>query len=272
MKEFNMTDLRKELEQLPTQQLDAMLREELNKELPDEYAVRLILKVLREREADYPVDSNEQISKALEKYQEKSTPKKLRLGPTLLRVATVLVVIGALVVMQPKEAYAKNFFDRIAAWTDSIFELFSLSDSNRPKTEYEFHTDHPGLQEVYDTVTELGVTVPVVPMWLDKNYELIECEVTGTPVETFLFATFSNGEKEVVYEIDIYAKNVQREYHKNEPDAEEYENDGITHNIIQNNDLWVAVWAIDNIECSIFIDCQEDTLYEILDSIYTTEE
>lgn len=272
MKEFNMTDLRKELEQLPTQQLDAMLREELNKELPDEHAVRLILKVLREREADYPVDSNEQISKALEKYQEKSTPKKLRLGPTLLRVATVLVVIGALVVMQPKEAYAKNFFDRIATWTDSIFKLFSPSDSNRPKTEYEFHTDHPGLQEVYDTVTELGVTVPVVPMWLDESYTLKICEVTEAPYNTVVLAIFSNGEEEVVYEINIYAKNVQREYHKNKPDAKIYERNGTTFNIIQNNELWVAVWAIDNIECSFFIDCQEDTLYKILDSICTTEE
>ena len=46
----------------------------------------------------------------------------------------------------------------------------------------------------------------------------------------------------------------------------------MTYNITRNNDWWVAVWTKDNIECSIALDCQEETLRRILDSIYTMED
>lgn len=271
MKEFNMTSLRERLEELSTPQLDAMLRAELEKEPPDEYAARLILKVLRDREKDCPLDSSEQIDRAWKEYKDKTTPKKIRLSTGLLRVASVLIVIGALMLMLPQEANARNFFDRIVAWTDSIFELFSPSDFGRQKTEYEFRTDHPGLQELYDTVTELGVTVPVVPMWLPEGHELVECKVGETPTMTTVSAFFLVGSRTFVYRLNILKQNISREYQKNECNAEKYESNGIIHNIIQNENLWSAVWIVDNLECSVAADCQEDVFYKILDSIYTME-
>ena len=42
-----------------------------------------------------------------------------------------------------------------------------------------------------------------------------------------------------------------------------------TFNILRNKGIWVVAWEKDNIECSIFVDCQENVLYEILDSIYS---
>lgn len=272
MKELNMTSLRETLEQLPTSQLDAMLRSELEKEPPDEHAVRLILKVLREREKDYPIESNEQIDKAWEEFQRKTEPAKHKWGSTLLRAASVVIVIGALMLALPQEASARNFFDRIAAWTDSIFELFSPSDSGRSKTEYVFQTDHPGLQELYDTVTELGVTVPVVPMWLEESLKLKECKVSNAVGKDFVCATFRANNAYMIYQLDIYRENVSHEFHKDDSTVIEYEFNGITYNIMRNESLWVVVWTIENIECCIAIDCQEDTLYKILNSIYTMEE
>lgn len=272
MKEFNNTSLRETLEQLPTPELDAMLRKELGKEPPDEYAVRLILKVLREREADYPIESNEQIDKAWKEYEKKTAPDQPIFRTPLLKAAAILLVCGLLLFTLPQEASAGSFFDRIAAWTESIFELFSPSDSGKAQKEYVFETDHPGLQELYDTVTELGVTVPVVPMWLDEGYELVDCKVINTPTTQKVSATFFGDGKEIVFELNIYSKNIAREYHKNEPDVEDFESNGVFHNIFQNEGLWTVVWARDNIECSIFIECQEDVLHQIIDSIYTMEE
>ena len=40
--------------------------------------------------------------------------------------------------------------------------------------EYVFETDHPGLQQIYDAVVEMGVTEPVVPMWVPEGYDLVE--------------------------------------------------------------------------------------------------
>lgn len=272
MKKLNKTGLRESLVQLPTPQLDAMLRAELEKEPPDQNTVKLILSVLREREADFPVESNAQIDRALEDYQEKTAPAKSKTGSTFLKAASVLIVCGVLLFALPQEANARSFFDRVAAWTESIFELFAPGDSGSALREYEFHTDHPGLQELYDTVTELGVTVPVVPMWLDEGYELRSCEVTSMPSATKVTAIFENGDKEAIFELRIYAQNIAREYHKDDPDAVRYESNGVVHNIMQNEGLQIVVWVTDNIESFIAIDCQERTLCEILDSIYAMEE
>lgn len=272
MKEFNNASLRETLERLSTPELDAILRAELEKEPPDEYAVRLILKVLREREADYPVETNEQIDKAWKEYEKKTAPSQTKFRTPLLKVAAILLVCGLLLFTLPQEASAGSFFDRITAWTESIFELFSPSDFGKVQKEYVFRTEHPGLQELYDTVTKLGVTVPVVPMWLDEGYVLVYCKAINTPTTTKVTASFRCGNKEVLYELNIYSQNIAREYHKNAPDAEQYESGGVIHNMFLNRELWTVVWARDNVECSIIIECQEDVLYGILDSIYTSEE
>ena len=148
MKEFNNTSLRETLEQLPTPELDAMLRAELEKEPPDEYAVRLILKVLREREADYPVETNERIDKAWKEYEKKTAPSQTNSRAPLLKVAAILLVCGLLLFALPQEASAGSFFDRITAWTESIFELFSPDDFGTVQKEYVFRTDHPGLPRI----------------------------------------------------------------------------------------------------------------------------
>lgn len=271
MKELNNASLRDALEKLSTSQLDAMLRAELEKEPPDEYAVRLILKVLREREADYPVETNAQIDRAWDEYEQKTTPKGIGVSHRILKAAAVLLVVGTLLFSLPQEVKAGSIFDRIAAWTDSIFELFSPG-ADRIQTEYVFQTDHPGLQELYDTVTGLGVTVPVVPMWMEEGYVLKECKVVETPICTKVVAIFMFGDKEALFSIYIYSQNVESEYHKNYPDTEQFESDGVFHNIFQNEGLWTAVWTKGNVECSIVIDCQEDILHKMIKSIYTVEE
>ena len=144
-----------------------MLRSELEKELPDEHAVRLILKVLRDRESDYPVVLNEQIDNAWKEYEKKTQPAASSFKKSLVKAAAILVLCGMFLFVLPQEATAVSFFDRIAAWTESIFQLFSRSDLDNAQKEYIFQTEHPGLQELYNAVTELGVTTPVVHMWLD---------------------------------------------------------------------------------------------------------
>lgn len=271
MKELNKSSLSQTLEKLPTSELDIMLRAELEKELPDEYAVRLILKVLREREQDYPIETNAQIEQAWEKYERKTAPKEVRGSRKMLKAAAVLIVAGLLLFALPQEVKAETFFDRIAAWTDSIFALFSPGEK-RAEQEYVFQTDNPGLQELYDTVTAQGVTVPVVPMWLEDGYVLDECKVTNTPIVTRVTGTFLKKNSMMTFESNIYSQNVAKEYHKNEPDAEQYEKNGIIHDVFQNEELWTVVWTRDNVECSLAIDCQEDVLYRILNSIYSVEE
>ena len=261
------------LEHLETSQLDEMLRAELQKEQPDAHAVQMILAVLEEREKDYPVEIDPGIEQAWQEYIGKTAVvSKRSRSSLLLKVASFAVILAILFVTMPQRVEAESIWERLIRWTDSVFELFSPDDRSEEPVEYVFQTDNPGLQQVYDVVVELGVTDPVVPMWLPEGYELISCQTTETPVKSYTYATFALGNRRMGFTVDKYFQNTSNEYYKNDSDVKIIEIEGVVHNIMQNDDVWVAVWAKSNVECSICIDCQEDVFYKILQSIYSEEE
>jgi len=272
MKFDTVAALRETLERMETQQLDTMLHEELRKEQPDGQLIRLIGSVLRERERDTLPEITPEIQKAWEQYQEKTNPQQSatkRVRTYVVRAASLILVLLTLAALLPKQAEAMNIFERFIAWTSDVFSLLNPSERGKQEDAYEFRTDNPGLQQVYDKVTELGVTVPVVPSWLPEGYELVEFLLEKAPNITFITATFSNGIADVVYQLDIYNNNTTSAYSKDENVIRVFEMNGIEHTLINNNELLVAVWAVENLECTIVIDCQENVLKQILKSIYT---
>ncbi len=272
MKDSYTENLLAALQQLPTSQLDAMLQTELEKELPDAQTVRLILKVLREREADFPVVHTPQIDAAWKRYQKKTRSAGTDFRTPLIKTAAIAILFTLFLFALPQKASADNFFDRIAAWTENVFSLFSPDRQDNAQREYVFRTDHPGLQELYNTVTAQGVTVPVVPMWLDTAYVLGDCDVCTSPVTTKVQAVFFREQAETLFELNVYSGDIPREFQKADQQAEKCESNGIDHYIFENNGLWTIVWARDNLECTITIDCSKDDVYHIIDSIYTMEE
>ena len=272
MRELDNSICPEALAQLPTPELDEMLHAEVEKELPDAQLVRRILQILWEREADFPVEMNEKIEKAWDRYQKKTDPRRKFLSSPAIKAAAVVLIAGLLALTLPQSAVAERFFERLSAWTESIFDLFSTGEQSARSLEYEYRTDHPGLQALHDAVAELGVTVPVVPMWLEEAYVLDFCRTTVSPTTAKILSSFSNGDKEAVFEINIYYDNIPREFYKEKLDAIPYESNSTVHYMFLNENLWTVVWTRDNLECSIVIECQEDVLYRILDSIYTMEE
>ena len=272
MKDKNNASLLKSLEQLPTSDLDAMLRSKLGSEPPDEQAIQLILQVLRKREEDFPLVYNPQIGKAWDTYQKKTAQDSLILKEPLIKVAAILILCSVLLFTLPQKAQAENIFSRIAAWTDNVFELFAQWNQDHAPQEYVFQTKHPGMLELYNAVTELGITAPVVPMWFEDGYILEHCNTIVTPTYSKVIAYFSSGENEAAFELNIHSDSIPREFQKNEANVETHESNGIIHYIFRNNDLWTVVWMRDNLECSISIECQEEVVYQILDSIYATED
>ena len=274
MQNYDMTGLREMIEQMPTDQLDQMLQYELEKRPVDEAAVRLIMEVLEEREQDVPVEMNDRIEAAWAKYQAqipvRGRSRFFLPGWITRAVAAAAAVVILLVVAVPQDVEAESFWERLNRWTDSIFEFFSPGDAQRIE-EYVFETDNPGLQQVYDAVTALGVTKPVVPMWLPEGYELVECKVTETPSKRYVYAIFSNGANTVIVDVAICKTESLRQYSKDESNSETCEMLGVVHHILHNENWWTAVWTKEQLECAIAIDCQEETLYKILKSIYTME-
>lgn len=276
--EQNNSSLRAILLECTTHQLDVMLQAELNKDPIDEAAVRMIMGVLEEREADHPVDVSDDVAAAWKKYQAGQDGERRR-SPTkhiirwdwAVKAASILLAIGVAVSVFSQEVSAEAFFGKIARWSDSIFEFFSPGYQNDNKVEYIFKTDHSGLQQVYDLVSEMGVTVPVVPMYMPDELELTELKQEVISKGVGIVAVFSGRMGDTVLRIDIYSDNVSSEYQKDIPDVRFFEKSGITHYLMQNNETYSAVWTNKNVECLIITDCQEEVLLGILKSVYIAE-
>lgn len=274
MEKNNVIYFRSTLEQMPTQQLDELLREELACEQVNEEKVRQILMILKKREEDYPLSVGGKAQTAWEKYldnAEIAATEHTRKRKRTLRIAAVIIVAVTLAAVLPQSAVAKTLFERLVSWTDCVFALISPDDTRDLNCQYVFRTDDPGLQQVYDAVVELGVTQPVVPTWLPEGYELTGISITNTPVKNSVGSTFFDGAREANIVYYIYADVETSKYYKDETALATYEINGIVHYLSRNHDLWVIVWMNQNIECSIHIDCREDELYKIIGSIYTME-
>lgn len=275
MKIENMAALRNTLERMETPQLDALLLEDLRKEAPNAELIRMISNILKERDRNLNPEIDANIQEAWEQYQRKNQPvskKPKRMNRILVHAASFLLVILTLMALFPQKAEASTFFRRIIAWTEDVFSFINPSEETEPEEAYVFRTDNPGLQQIYDTVVELGITDPVVPMWLPEGYTLQNSELFENPTKKYLIVTFSNGQREVIYQVKLHSDNTTSAYYKDGEILQEKEMHGTTHTILRNQDSLTAVWTKDNIECFISIDCPEDTLIRILKSIYTMED
>lgn len=278
MKQNNVTSLRDMLELLSTQQLDEMLSMELSKNQVDADAIRIILDVLYQREKGNEPEITPETRAAFEAYRSEirkisgSTSKLKRLGAWSVKAASLAAACFLVVMLVPQRAEADSLWDRLARWTNEIVEFFSPNDNKHRFESYQFKTDNPGLQQVYDAVVEMGITEPVVPMWLPDGSELVELKVKEYPTKTRVYSRFDGKASDVTYYVDIYSEEVSHKYYKDNSSIKEISFDNQNFDVFKNNNLWVVIWTVDNIECSIFIDCQEDTLHEILGSIYMMEE
>ena len=155
------------LTRLPREELRRMLAEELHKDraLIDDTFVRSLLKELQARGADPAFVDDDAVIAACEKFQvatqTKQTSLKRWYQSWMLKAASVLLILGIMFFSLPAAAEAKNVPEVLTWWSDSLFQLFS--PGRKPNSEeYVFKTDHPGLQQIYDAVTEAGITVPDV--------------------------------------------------------------------------------------------------------------
>lgn len=272
--ENNKNLSRESLEQMTTELLDELLHAELRREPTDGQAVRMILQNLKERDATRPLEISPEAKKAWDEYQVHTRGQKgrpARMGGWILKAVSAAVIVLVLLATIPQQVKADNFFGRLVSWTDSIFRLFDPSEDEAP-AEYIYETDNPDLQQVYDTIVELGVTEPVVPRWLPEGYELAQCKVQDTSRKTKTTVAFEKGNSKILIKIDVYKTSAAAEYQKDDTNVETIEMDGTTHSILRNNEIWAAVWSKDNIECCIYAGGQKDVLIEILRSIYTTED
>lgn len=264
--------LRKELESVGSEQLRTMLHAETAKDVPDDDLVLTILHILEEREPDVPASASPREEAAWKQFRKRVKARKRRPLLSLRSIgnaAVLLLMIGLLMAAIPQQADADNWWDRIARWTDDFFGFFREEEEESFNLEdYEFRTDNPGLQQVYDAVVELGVTEPVVPMWLPEGYELSEIIVNEMLDKEQIVTRFEYLENTLTFQTTVLSTDKSEQYLKDDTTVIMREICDTTFNIMRNNEIWVVAWDKNNIECSMAVDCQEDVLYEIIASIY----
>lgn len=266
-----------EFEKLTTAELDVILREELNKDAPDREKV---LALLNELEARDPTNSEKRPDGIIEEYTEvrnnyqfiKESPDcsktkhkvKRWIGP----IAAAAVVAVVLIVIVPQTAGAQNIFEIIGRWTA---DLFKLSEADKPEEsiqdEYKFETENEGLQQLYDAVTEQGVTEPIVPMWLPDGYELKELKTFTTLKVPKIHAFFAKEEQYLQISIEIHSSEATNKYPKDNTNVPIYESGGVFYYIAPNEDTWKAIWTNGNVECAIITNDTEDVLYDVIKTI-----
>ena len=272
MKLNNETCRREVLIHMSTEQLDEMLQQEVQKDMPDEEIVLTITAIIQDRESAQPVRVDDETLGAWEDFrkscaddQAKTTAKK---RSWIMRAAIIAVVAGLLVMTVPQAVGANSIFDVIAKWSERVFTFFGSADD----PVYVFETDHPGLQEIYDAVTEAGITQPVVPTWVPDGCELTELKVEEWPSKTKIQAVLKSEDTKFALTYLCHTKRTAHEYYKEAALVATVELEGISHHIIENDGTYTATWQIDRVEGSISADCQENTMISILESIYFMED
>lgn len=274
MKENNVAYRREYLEKLSTAELDEMLQKELKQESIDDDLVRVTLSILEEREMNWPVELNEEIAADVERFESsinihRGAQTKVKWHWTL-KAASILLVVGLLLFVAPQAVHAENFFEMLARWTDSIFEFFD-PNNDRKQPEYVFETDHSGLQQIYDAVVECGITDPVVPMWIPEGYELQDICILRQSVDETILAGLTKGNEYIFINITIHREEDSFKYEKDLQDVTVIELNGVNHYVINNLDEKRVTWIIENAECSISTNCQEENLQKLLRTIYKRE-
>lgn len=275
MKENNVAFRREFLEKLSTTELDGMLQKELQNESIDDNLVRMVLSVLEERERNWPIEFNDEIAADIERFENSINAQRGAQAKSkwhwTLKVASVLLVVGLLLFVAPQAVHAENFFEMLARWTDSIFEFFD-PNNDRKQPEYVFETDHAGLQQIYDATVELGITDPIIPMWVPEGYALQDISTIGQSMDSTILATLSKNENYILINVMMRAQEIPFRHEKDSEDVVIVELAGVQHYILSNFDEYIVAWVLNGVECSLVTNCQEEELHCMLKSIYKMEE
>ena len=176
--------------------------------------------------------------------------------------AAAAVVVVVLLLTVPDVCGEENIIQLVGRWTGSIFSFEKIQEG-----EFVYQTDHPGLQELYDTVTALGVEKNVVPTWMPDGYKLEQIKTAAREDNITVFAIFVCGEDQIIINVNIFDSARSGEYQKEVSGMEVLEKNSIKHYIMKNNAVWSAAWINNNAECVISTKNKE-TLDLLILSIY----
>lgn len=186
-------------------------------------------------------------------------PKNLR--PRWMRglVATAAAVVILLSGVVTAEAYGVDVWKAVVQWTQDTFH-FGNGGSSGSNNDLLYDT-------LQDALLDNEITENLVPTWLPERFQLDDISITQSPKKDTYRATYISGDQTLRITIQNYLEGVPVYVEQGEGLVEEYNVDGITYYLFENNDYFQGVWVVDTYECYIAGDVTIDELKMMLDSI-----
>ena len=283
------------LDQLSTKELQEILRADVDSPSGgDDEAIFYILEVMEKREHEHPSGSFPDVDNCWREFQTiyhtpegegqslypveedadavpAGRPRRRALRRGILAAAIVALLIGSLVI--PVAGY-DSLLEMIGHWTSEQFTFMTVDreDNTDLITDDEGSAKTDVGAELRQVLQEYGVTQPVVPTWMPEGFEQVdEIFVEEYPEfgEAEFFASYSNGTEvctiNVIKRNDIVEGNI---YEKVSSNPEIYVAGDVEHYIVSNENSNLAIWYIENLECTISTTIPEPDLKRVVNSIY----
>lgn len=279
------------LNQLSTAELQEIVRRDAEStDSEDSEVIWAVLSILVEREkADPSKQPRKDAKEAWEEFQKYyNTPegsrrvlydypdftpehRQKRTTPLFNRAialaATICIIFTLALPAFGKETVATLF----GYWRNGLFAFLSNQADMPidPMENYKFETQIPELQQIHDTVNEMGVWEPVVPMWIPDGFYLSTLDSNNTPNVKRLYGILKNETSIINFSVLIHQTYPDHVQYMNDSDPEIIEIAEVTHYLFANNDKWVVTWTAENVVCTISTNLEKETLISILKSVYT---
>ena len=273
---FNTSD-RAALEQMPTEDLREILRQSTQAESEtDENTILMILEILEKREA---TETPEEVAAAWERFEKKHlsptepgrfeeehTPKPQK-HRSLAKIAGIaaavaLAIFAAGTLITPVEG--SNLWSVIASWTKETLGIGTEGE----KMETAVIPDQ--LVELNDLLQQYKLSEAVdLPSYIPDGYHTTATFVDEREAATVFICQMKSGNDVIVFQCSLLKeKGTASQVQKNDVDPEIYlAPDGTPVYIIQNMDVYNAIWTKGDVEVIFYNIPSREELIKIIDSI-----
>lgn len=278
-----MDNVFKKYDDMSTEELQQILREDASKSEGEETSMEALLYVMKvlanRRQAQNEGKSPEEaLGSFMQNYyveDDKSSgsernPSNRKHNPGFRRWMSGLIAAAAMFVLiigssLTASALGFDLWDIILTWTKETFHLgYSTSvvetaDPNEKSAEVFL-----GLQEALD---DYDIEIPLVPAWIPEGYKEVDIKVEDTPKQRRFAAVYQLGEESIRIRIVDYLDSAPTQVEQSDSIIEVYTSNETEFYIVSNYDQLRAVWIKENYECCIMGPLTITEIKTMIDSI-----
>ena len=195
--------------------------------------------------------------------EERSMPKhKSNIIPfrRIAAIAACLVLVFSFATSANAFCF-RDVWNSVVTWAQETFSFSMGVEVSEPNTE-----DNNPYPSLADALCELNINV-ALPNWLPDDFMLNDIIIDTTPQKEVILAVYQNGNKNMKISITTFFTNGPEQVETNGQLVELIMHSGIEYYIMNNNNMTLAVWMVDNYECYISGDLSYDELKQMITSI-----